>query len=137
MSADSDVSAHPQPTDTSPRPHRDFPRSFVGPIIGAILVLVGVGLFADYLGMTIPERWSGILLLIPAAGFAAAALTRYRRIGRVLDGNIVGLIFGAAVFVGLFLMVFFDLNEKLYGPLILIAVGGGILARHFWPRGQA
>jgi len=103
-------------------------RGWVG---GLILVAVGVILLLQNLGLWIPHNWWAVLLLVPAvAAFMSAART-YRRQGRITSasiapfaGDLVLVILAVAFLLEL------ELNWDLIGPLALILIGIGILARY-------
>lgn len=136
MSADSSTTPPPgSPPPADDRFHRpSSARRFAAPVIGAVLVVVGIGALAGSLGYKVPDSWWSFLFLIPAAAFLYAAQRRYNTAGRGLDRDVVGMLFGGVIFTALFVIGFFNLNSDVFGSIVLIAIGIGLLARHYWPR---
>lgn len=130
MSQETASPSQPSPASPSHGPQRD--RRWVAPTVAVLLIVVGFVAFMRNFGVDIPDNWGGLLLLIPAAGCLVAALRRYRTAGASIDGNTAALFIAAAVFALMFVVVFFRLDQNLFGPLVVMAVGAGILARHYW-----
>ena len=107
---------------------------WVGPSVGGLVILIlGIGLLLQNVGYRLPERWWALLLLLPAVGSLVAALRVYRTTGA--SGDTIGALLGGAIFTVLALALFFGVDWGIFWPIILIAVGGGIVLRSAWPRG--
>lgn len=111
-------------------------RRYVAPIIGAVLVLAGLAGFVENLGWYIPDNWGALILLVPALGALYAAQRRYALLGHRLDRNVVGLLSASLICAALFVIVFFHLDQQIFGPLVVIAIGLALLLRHYWPSGD-
>jgi hypothetical protein len=97
--------------------------------LGAILILLGVAFLMQNMGTFLfpLKNWGALFILIPAFG----AFDRAWRFYRNADGQFTSQARGALL-VGLVLMIvtimiLFELNWTLYGPLLIILVGLGIL----------
>jgi hypothetical protein len=97
---------------------------------GLILVALGVVLLLEAFGVTLPSRWWALLLLVPAALAAFAGWRAYRRAGQLTLAS-GGSFAGAIVLVLLTLAILADItiNWNVIGPIALIVVGAGMLAR--------
>lgn len=143
--ADPQAAAPPSPTSgnwreqrhTEREERREFRRQhygWVGPGIGGIvLVLLGLVFLAQNFGYVMPDNWWAVFLLIPAVGAFIAASEVYRAHGQ-LGGEGTAALLGGIVFAGMAVMFFFDIGWGLFWPLILIAIGAGILIRTYWRR---
>lgn len=69
----------------------------------------------------------------PAVGALVAAIRNYRSSGDTLTGGVIGSLISAAIFVVLAVALFFDVAWGAFWPVLLIAIGLGILARDYWP----
>lgn len=115
---------------------RDERRSQWGgaPIGAIVLILIGVLLLAQNFGLELPARWWALFLLIPATGALVAAVRHYRDSGDELTGEVIGSLISAAIFLVLTLAFFFGFAWGIFWPVLLIAIGLGILARDYLPR---
>jgi hypothetical protein len=105
---------------------------WVGPGIGGfILILLGIVFLAQNFGYPVPEKWWTIFLLIPAGGALYAAWRAYQHDGR-LSGEAIAPAIGGAALVLLSLALIFDFAWGSLWPLLLIAVGLGVLLRTYW-----
>ena len=104
------------------------------PIGAIILVIVGIVLLAQNFGFEPMHNWWALFLLIPAAGALVAAVRNYRASGDRVTVDVIGSLIGAAIFAGLCAAFLFDFGWSMFWPILLIAIGGGILAREYWPR---
>ena len=104
------------------------------PIGAVILVIVGLVLLAENFGFEPMENWWALFLLIPAVGALVAAIRNYRDSGDRVTGDVVGSLIAAAIFAGLCVAFLFDFGWSLFWPILLIAIGLGILAREYWPK---
>ena len=101
--------------------------------VGA-LVLIGIGviLLMENLGLPVPDNWWALLLLVPAAAAFLSAWRTYNREERVTTAS-AGPFAGGIVLVALavIFLLNFQINWDLIGPVALILIGLGILARYF------
>lgn len=143
MSEDNDGSRGVEKTDW--RAARDTEREerraarrerWGGAPIGAIILLIlGVVLLAQNFGvLTLPQNWWAFFLLIPAAGSLVAAVRHYQGAGGNVTGEVIGSLISTAIFTALWAAFFFEFGWGLFWPILLIAIGIGLLARDYWPR---
>jgi membrane-bound ClpP family serine protease len=105
---------------------------WVGPGIGGVvLILIGLVLLAQNLGAQLPDNWWAAFLMIPAVGAFVAATNQYRETGKFTGEGIAALI-GGVVLTALAVSFYFDFGWGLFWPLILVAIGAGILFRTYW-----
>lgn len=106
--------------------------AWAGVPVGA-LILIGLGLFflLRNLGFSFPDNWWAVFLLIPACGALVAAIRLYRAEGRWTNEALGALIPGI-VFLALFAAFFFNFAWGIFWPVILLAVGFGLLVRSYW-----
>jgi len=107
-----------------------------GLIVGLLLVILGaVIILQNYGNYTIPIRnWGAFFILIPVV----ALFDRAYRIYRNSANQITAPVRGAAIF-GLILLlamviILFNLNWALWGPILIILVGLSILISLFLPN---
>jgi len=110
------------------RPRRHGERGWI-----AALILIGIGvvLLLQNLGLAVPHNWWALFLLIPAGAGFYGALRIYRREGRLTAASIGPFTGGVALVV---LAVIFLLDLQIWnwvGPIALILIGLGILARYY------
>ncbi len=110
------------------RPRRRGERGWI-----AALILIGIGviLLLQDLGLAIPHNWWALFLLIPAAAAFYSGMRIYNRERRLTAASIGPLIGGIALVV---LAVIFLLDLQIWdwaGPIALILIGLGILARYY------
>lgn len=105
------------------------------PIAAIILLIIGTALLAQNFGIvTLPKNWWAFFLLIPAAGSLNAALQNYREANNQITGDVVGSLISTVIFTVLWATFFFEFGWGLFWPVLLIAIGLGLLARDYWPR---
>lgn len=104
-------------------------------IAGTILVVLGAVLLLENMGgFNMPIRnWWSLFILIPAIGAFERALRIYRENNNLWTAAARSALLGGLVLlliVGIFL---FDLNWTLFGPLLIILAGIGILVNAVLP----
>jgi hypothetical protein len=112
---------------------REAMYGWAGPSIGGVvLVILGLVLLAQNMGLDVPDRWWALLLLIPAIGSLVAAIRAWRG-GAAGTETLIGLV-AAAIFTVLALALFFGVEWGALWPVVLILAGGGLIFRS-WQRG--
>jgi phosphatidylserine synthase len=101
------------------------------PIGGVIVLALGLVFLADNFGYHLPHNWWAVLILIPAVALLVTAIRLYRA-DASLSGRAVGPAVGGIVLLLIALAIFFGINWGLFWPLLLVAVGVGIIARTYW-----
>ena len=114
------------------RTHRRLRGRDRGWVVALILIAIGVILLLENLGFVAPPNWWAVLLLIPAAGGFASAWRTYNREGRPTVAS-AGPFIGGVALVVLAIIFLLDLkmNWDLIGPIALILLGLGLLARTY------
>jgi hypothetical protein len=107
-------------------------RSF-GWIGGAILILLGVALLLQNLGVPFLANWWALFILIPAFWAFAAAWNSYQDNGRLTQGG-AGALTGGILLTILALVFLMNLNLGLFWPVLLIVGGLVLLTTVFLPR---
>jgi hypothetical protein len=92
---------------------------------GAILILVGLALLLQNMGIPFLENWWALFILIPGLGFLAAAWDSYRDSDRLTRRG-AGLLAGGVLLTILAVVFLFGLDFGLAWPVLLI-VGGLVL----------
>jgi hypothetical protein len=105
------------------------------PIGALVLIALGLVLFLQNFGLNLPQNWWAFFFLIPAIGSFVTAQRHYQ-VDEKVDGEFIGLMVTGAIFTGLFAGFYFDVDWGFFGPLVLVAIGLGIIARQYWPRGE-
>jgi hypothetical protein len=102
---------------------------FGGAVIGgAVLIALGIiALLEDFAPLQF-GHWGALFILIPAAAAFLAAWRGYEEAGgrltaRALNASVIGLA-----------LIVFDLNWELFGPVLIILVGLGLLAGAALPK---
>jgi hypothetical protein len=99
-----------------------------GWIAGVILIVIGAILLLQNTGINIPLRnWWSLFILIPAIGALSNALRLYQDADNQLTPAARSSLFGGLVLLLITAMFLFNLSWTLFGPVILILVGLGIL----------
>jgi cation transport ATPase len=96
-----------------------------GWIVGVILILVGVVILLQQVGIPFPTNWWALFILIPAFGGFAGAWESYQNNGRLTRGG-AGSLVGAGLLTILALAFLLNLSVGLFWPVFLI-VGGLML----------
>lgn len=105
---------------------------WIGPGLGGfILVALGLVFLVQNFGYELPESWWTIFLLIPAAGAFFAAWSSYQSEGK-LTGESTAALLGGITLTALAVTFIFGFDWGLFWPLVLVAIGGGILIRTYW-----
>jgi hypothetical protein len=103
-------------------------------ILGAILVLLGVGFLLQAYGRIAFNNWWALFILIPAVGSFAAAWRRYQAAGGRLTSGALGSLIGglvlSAVAMGFLFNLDLGLNWNLVWPLLLILGGLALLLQY-------
>jgi hypothetical protein len=100
---------------------------------GALLILVGVLILLQNMGIAVLQNWWALFILIPAFWSFVTAWENYQQTGQVTRHGVWSLIVG----IGLTLLAgFFLLNLALgpYWPLLLIVAGIALLATAWLPE---
>jgi LiaF transmembrane domain len=102
-------------------------------ILGAILIVLGVGFLANSFGLIDFTNWWALFIFIPAIWSFAAAWRRYQAAGRVTSGAL-GSAIGGVVLSAVALAFLFNLelglNWNLFWPLLLILGGLALLLQY-------
>lgn len=101
------------------------------PVGALILIAVGVIVLLGNFGLQIPGHWWSVLLLVPAVGLLVTAI-RFYRVDNTFGGRAMGPLIGGLVLLAMALAIFFGLDWGVFWPIVLIAIGAGIIVR----RGQ-
>lgn len=106
-------------------------------IAGLFLILLGGIFLLQSMGsITIPfGNWWALFILIPAIGAFARAYRLYGQAGNRLDARARAALFVGVVLsilAGLFLL---NVDLTIYGPLLIILVGLGILVNNLVGKG--
>lgn len=132
---ESDDTRHPSRRERRAARREERRLQWGGAPIGAIiLVVVGVVLLAQNFGFEPIHNWWALFLLIPAVGGLVAAIRRYRSNGEQITGEVISSLVAAVIFAGLCAAFLLDFGWSMFLPILLIAIGAGILAREYWPR---
>ncbi|MEX0852154.1 MAG: DUF5668 domain-containing protein [Bauldia sp.] len=104
-------------------------------IVGLILIVVGAVFLLQNLGFEMPTNWWAVFLLLPAAAAAINGVKAYNREGRITGGAAASFAIAAVlVLAAAVLLLDIRINWDLIWPLVLIAIGLGILLRSFGGR---
>jgi hypothetical protein len=101
-------------------------------IIGAVITVLGTVLLMQNTG-TLPQNlgnWWALFLMIPAIAGLGEAVSELQTSGSLSKKGRAGLIFGV-VLTMITATFIFNLNEKIYGPIILMCAGLGILFNNY------
>lgn len=104
------------------------------PIGALVLIALGLVLFLQNFGVNLPDNWWAFFLLIPAVGSFVTAQRHYQANNGNIDGEIIGLMISGTIFTALFAAFYFHFDWGYFGPIVLIAIGLGIIARQYWGR---
>jgi hypothetical protein len=96
-------------------------------IIGLVLIALGVSFLLQQAGyLDLSGNWWAIFIYVAAFGSAANAWRSWRSAGRFGPASTTSLVW-ALVLVVVATILFFGLSWSAWWPLILVAVGAGIV----------
>jgi len=98
--------------------------AFVG---GVALIVFGVIIMLQNMGVVQLHNWWALFILIPALGSFATAYGAYRTNGGRMNSMVRGSIIGGLVFTAIAATFLFELNLSLLLPAVLILAGIGML----------
>lgn len=98
-------------------------------IAGLLLVILGAAFLLQNAGyFIIPlKNWGALFILIPAFGSFSRAVWIYRAEGNQLTVRARGAFFLGIMLVIITAVILFDLNWLIWGPVLIILVGLGLL----------
>jgi hypothetical protein len=103
-------------------------------ILGAILIVLGVGFLAQAFGRIDFTNWWALFIFIPAIGSFAAAWRRYQAAEGSVTSGALGSVIGGLVLSAVALAFLFNLNLglnwNLVWPLLLILGGLALLLQY-------
>jgi len=99
--------------------------------LGAILVLLGVAFLMQNMGTfsLSLKNWGALFILIPAFGAFDRAWRFYRNADDQLTSQAWGALLVGLVLTSVTVLILFELSWTLYGPLLIILTGAGILVK--------
>lgn len=105
-------------------------------IVGLLLVILGAVFLLQNSGtITAPlKNWGALFILIPAIGAFSRALWLYRNAGNQLSARARSALFVGLVLTIVTLVILLDLNWMLWGPVLVILVGLGLLINTVLPH---
>jgi hypothetical protein len=109
-----------------------------GLIIGLLLVVLGGVFFLQNFGKypLILKNWGALFILVPAVAAFERAYRFYRNAGNRLTGPARGAFLVGIVLVVVTAVIILNLNWSIYGPLLIILVGLGLLLNSMLPSGK-
>lgn len=108
---------------------RDSSQAWPGvPLVGVVLVILGVLFMLTNFGLDLPQRWWAIFILLPAAA-ALVTAARFFNLDGGLSNRAAASATGGLILLAVALILYFDLSWEMFWPVILIIVGVGIIAR--------
>lgn len=104
-------------------------------VAGIILILLGAAaLMQNYGSFTIPlDNWWALFVLIPALGALDKAWQMYREADNRLTAAARGSLLAGFILLVVTAVLLFDLSWQLFGPILIILVGLGILGNFTLP----
>jgi hypothetical protein len=99
-------------------------------VAGLIMILLGVAFLLRTTGNSIfpLDNWWALFILIPAIGAFDSAIRLYRNADNQITGPALGSLLVGLVLTFVTASFLFNLNWSLFGPILLILAGVGILA---------
>jgi peptidoglycan/LPS O-acetylase OafA/YrhL len=107
-----------------------------GLLMGLLLVLLGiVFLLQNYGNFSIPlKNWGALFILIPAIGAFDRSLRIYRNSGNQLIPQARGAFIVGVVLVLVAAVLLLNLNWMVWGPVLIIIAGLGLLINSILPN---
>lgn len=106
-----------------------------GPWIGGtILIILGIVLFAQNLGLPFTANWWAVFILIPALASFASAWFMFQNNGGQLNSAVRGAILGGLFFTALAAFFLFEINLGIWWPLLLVGAGVILLINALIPN---
>ena len=99
-------------------------------ITGLILIILGAAFLLRNTGsFELPlKNWWALFILIPAIGALDTAMRMYRQAGDQLTSSAMGSLLVGLALSFLTVSFLFELNMNLFGPILIILAGIGIVA---------
>jgi hypothetical protein len=112
------------------------PGKGVALIAGLLLVLLGVVFLLQTSGyFTIQlQNWGALFILIPVVAAFDRAYREYRFAGNQLTAQARGAAMVGIVLIIVTVVILFNLNWAIYGPVLIILVGLGLLSNVVFPN---
>lgn len=101
---------------------------------GAILIGLGILLLLKNMGSLELDNWWALFILIPAVGGLGAAWSNYQEAGGRLTRAVRSSLFGALILILVTAMFLFSLDWFIFGPVLLILGGVGLLLNTVLPE---
>jgi FtsH-binding integral membrane protein len=107
-----------------------------GWIVGLVLILVGVGFLLQNMGIfsISLKNWWALFILIPAIGALETALRLYRSADNRLTAAARGSLVVGLVLTLVTVIFLFDLSWTIFGPILIILAGVGLLLSAMMPE---
>lgn len=107
-----------------------------GLIAGVLLVLLGIVFLLQNSGyLTIQlQNWGALFILIPVVASFDRAYREFRSAGNQLTAQARGAALVGLVLLIVTVVILFDLNWAIYGPILIILVGLGLLSNVVFPN---
>ena len=105
-------------------------------IAGLLLIALGVLFLLQNVGnFNIPlKNWGALFILLPAVGAFSRAVWLYRAAENRLTSRVLGAFIIGVVLVLATAAILLDLNWMIWGPVLIILVGAGLLLSSLMPR---
>lgn len=97
---------------------------------GVILIAIGTLLLLQNLGTIAFTRTWALLLMIPAIAAFSNAWKEYKSAGKVFSARTLSSLLGGLVLTTVTIVLLFNLRWEIFGPVILLFVGLGVLLRN-------
>lgn len=114
----------PAPVAPSPRRHDEKPKT--GWFVGVVLIVLGVVFLLEQFGWVFPGNWWAIFIYLGAAATFVNMWRQWRAAGW-FDSKAAGSLTFGLVLIAVATIAYFDAWDT-YWPLILVAIGVGIVA---------
>jgi asparagine N-glycosylation enzyme membrane subunit Stt3 len=104
-------------------------------VAGILLIVLGIAFLMDNLGsFPIPlDNWWALFVLIPALGAFDKAWQIYRQADNQLTATARGSLLAGFILTLVTAVLLFDLNWSIFGPILIILVGIGIVLNFTLP----